>query len=390
LRLSRRVESLRPSATLEVKATADRLKERGVDVIDFGPGEPDFDTPEVVKAAGKRAIDENLSHYLPTRGLKALRTAVAESYKSRYGVDYSDSDVLVGCGAKGVLYLAAMAILSEGDEAIIPSPYWVSFPEQVRLAGADAVILPTSERTGFTPRAIAAESLITDRTRAIILCSPSNPTGGVMMQEDVDRFVELAVKHDLFLVFDETYEHYLYDGAVHATPARSGRKGREHVLLVSSASKSYAMTGWRVGYALGPSRLIAAMASLQGHDTTHTAAVAQAAAAEAIASGGGALEAMLAEYARRRLVMVEGLKSTKGISCSVPQGAFYVFPNVTGLYDRFKVKDSASVSKCLLEEAQVATVPGEAFGAPGYLRFSYALSLDRIKEGLDRIKRCVG
>ena len=361
-----------------------------MDVIDFGPGEPDFDTPENVKAAGRRAIDENLSHYLPTLGLRKLREAIAASYSARYGIDYAENEIIVGCGAKAVLYLAAMSLFSEGDEAIIPSPYWVSFPEQVRLAGGEPVILQTSEREGFTPGAMAAQSLINDRTRAVILCSPSNPTGAVMPQEEVDRFVDLAVRNDLFLIFDETYEHFLYDGAKHATPARAGRKDRGNILLVSSASKSYAMTGWRVGYALGPRPLIEAMESVQSHDATHTAAVAQAAAAEAITAGRGSVEAMVAEYARRRRVMVEGLKSTKGFTCHVPQGAFYVFPNVTGLYDRFKVKDSAGVSKCLLEEARVATVPGEAFGAPGYLRFSYALSLPRIEEGLERIKRCVG
>jgi aspartate aminotransferase len=390
VRLSSRIAALQPSATIEVRAAADRLRERGVDVIDFGPGEPDFNTPDNVKAAARRAIDENLSHYLPTLGLKALRTAVAESYRARYGSDYGPDEILVGCGAKSVLYLACMALFSEGDEVILPAPYWVSFPEQIRLAGAAPVVLDAAEEDGFVPRAARAAALATDRTRGIILCSPSNPTGGVIPQEEVDRFAALALERDLYLIFDECYEHFLYDGRRHATPARSGRSLRDRLVLVSAVSKSYAMTGWRVGYGLGPRPVVAAMAALQSHDTTHPAAVAQAAAAEAIAGPQDSVRAMLAEYAARRDVMIAGLNAVPGVACAPPAGAFYAFPRVTGLYGRLGVADAASVARILLEEARVAVVPGEAFGAPGYVRFSYALGLDRIREGLDRIRRRLG
>jgi aspartate aminotransferase len=390
VKLSKRVAALRPSATLEVKMTAERLQEEGVDIIDFGPGEPDFDTPDNIKAAAHKAIDANLSHYLPTRGLRRLRDAVALYYKTRYGREYEEKEIIVGCGAKSVLYVACMAILSEGDEMIIPSPYWVSYPEQVRLAGGTPVILETNDGDRFIPRAEAAARLVTERTRAIILCSPSNPTGAVLPQHEVDRFVDLALERDLYLIYDECYENFHYDGNGHTTPARSPRNVKDRLLLVNSVSKSFAMTGYRVGYALGPAPLVAAMAAIQGHDTTHTAAVAQAAAAEALFGPKDSVAAMLREYTDRREVIIEGLGRVKGISCSPPAGAFYVFPRVTGLYQQFGVTDSVSLCRRLLEEARVAVVPGDAFGAPGYLRFSYALSLERIREGMERIRRCAG
>jgi len=390
VKVADRLQALQPSATIAVKTEADRLREKGVDIIDFGPGEPDFDTPDNVKAAAHRAIDANLSHYQPTLGLMSLRGAIAASYRARYGSDYSESEIIVGCGAKSVLYAAMMAICSPGDEVIIPSPYWVSFPEQVRLAGGAPVFVACGEEDGFVPRAEAAEAAATGRTKAIILCSPSNPTGAVIPQEEIDRFVALTLRRDLYIVFDECYEHFLYDGRRHATPALSDARARDRLLLVSSVSKTYAMTGWRVGYALGPKALIAAMSAIQSHDTTHTAACAMAAAAEGISGPQDSVGAMLAEYARRRAVTVEGLASVKGIACRMPGGAFYAFPRVTGLYGRLGVHDDPSVARFLLSEAKVATVPGEAFGAPGYLRFSYALSLDRIREGVDRIRRSVG
>ena len=389
-KLAERIGRMTPSATIAVKVVADRLKAQGIDVIDFGPGEPDFNAPENVKAAAHSAIDENLSHYLGPRGLVDLRKAIAAGYERSTGAGYALEEIIVGCGAKSVLYLASMALLSPGEEVIIPSPYWVSFPEQVKLAEGVPVILPAGEVDGFVPLASGAEALVTPRTRAIILCSPSNPTGSVIPQEEVDRFVDLAIRRDLVLVFDETYEHFLYEGRTHATPLRSPGAPRERLVMVSSVSKTYAMTGYRVGYALGPKQLVDAMAALQSHDATHATAIAQAAAAEALRGPQASVEAMLAEYAKRRRIIVDGLRAVDGIECLDPEGAFYVFPNVTGLYAKFGVSDSEGVAKVLLEEARVATVPGEAFGAPGYLRFSYALAVDRIREGLGRIRQAAG
>ncbi|HXI03618.1 MAG TPA: pyridoxal phosphate-dependent aminotransferase [Candidatus Saccharimonadales bacterium] len=390
IKLADRLRDLRPSATLEVKQTADRLRAQGIDIIDFGPGEPDFDTPGNVKAAAHRAIDENLSHYLPVKGLPALRRAVADFYARSYGCEYTADEIITGCGAKSVLYLAAMALLSPGDEVIIHSPYWVSFPEQVRLAGGVPVILETDDREGFVPDAGRAAALAGPKTRAIILCSPGNPTGAMIPQETVDGFAALSRERNLVLIYDETYQQFLFDGARHSTPAASPADVRDRLLLVSSVSKTYAMTGWRVGYALGPRPLVDAMAKIQGHDATHTAAVAQAAAAEALSGPQDSVAEMIREYARRREVILDGLRGIDGVTCLVPQGAFYVFPNVTGTYAKLGVSDSASVAKVLLEKANVAAVPGEAFGAPGYLRLSYALAIDRIREGIERIRRALG
>src|SRR5262245_27151296 len=281
-RFSDRLDEVKPSATIAVKLEADKLREQGVDVIDFGPGEPDFDTPENVKHAAHRAIDENLSHYLPTLGLPALRRAICDDYRKRYGTDYKENEVIVSCGGKSALFNVAMALFDPGDEAIIPAPYWVSYPDQVRLAGATPIIQQTSQDDGFIPRASMTEPLLSKSTRAIILCSPSNPTGAVIPEQELSAYADLALKHDLFLIFDECYERFLYDGAVHASLARHHGRIRDRLILVSTLSKSYAMTGYRVGYAVADKRVISAVAVVQSHDTTHPTAVAQAAAVEAI------------------------------------------------------------------------------------------------------------
>jgi aspartate aminotransferase len=379
-----------PSATLAVKLEADRLREQGVDVIDFGPGEPDFNTPENVKRAAHRAIDENLSHYLATLGLPALRRAIREHYRRLYEADYGDNEVIVSCGGKGALFNAAMALFGPGDEVIIPAPYWVSFPEQVRLAGATPVFQPTRQRDGFIARARDAETLITKATRCLILCSPSNPTGAVIPQDELARFADLALRHDLYVIFDECYEKFLYDGLRHASLAREHGRLRDRLVLVASLSKSYAMTGYRVGYAVAAKSLITAMALVQSHDTTHPTAVAQAAALEAMTGPQDDLERMVEEYRRRRDLIVLGLRSIPGVECLNPPGAFYAYPDVSGLYRRLGVNDSIGVATVLLKDARVATVPGEAFGTAGYLRFSYALSAQRIREGIERVRHVAG
>jgi len=385
-RLASRLSAVKPSATLAVKQEADRLAAEGVDVIDFGPGEPDFNAPENVKAAAHRAIDANLSHYLPTQGLPALRKAIADHYRKSYGTDYTDKEVIVGCGGKSVLFAAVMAICGEGDEVIVPAPYWVSYPEQVRLAGGTPIIMPTGEEDRFIPRARDAARMVTRATKGIILCSPSNPTGVVIPADELKEFADLAQERDLYIVFDECYEKFLYDGLRHASLASEVARIRDRLILVSTFSKSYAMTGYRVGYAAAARPIIQAMATIQGHDLTHTTAIAQAAALEALVGPQDDLAAMVEEYRRRRDLIVSGLTAMPGVSCVVPAGAFYAFPGVTGLYERLGVRDSVGVASRLLTSAKIATVPGEAFGAPGYLRFSYALSSERIREGLHRMK----
>ncbi|HEY3174947.1 MAG TPA: pyridoxal phosphate-dependent aminotransferase [Candidatus Polarisedimenticolia bacterium] len=389
LKISERLSSVNPSATLAVKLEADRLRGQGVDIIDFGPGEPDFNTPENIKRAAHRAIDENLSHYLATQGLPALRGAIRDHYRGLYGAEYGDNEVIVSCGGKGALFNAAMALFGPGDEVIIPAPYWVSFPEQVRLAGATPVIQSTRESDGFIARARDAEALVTKATRCIILCSPSNPTGAVIPQDELGRFAELALRRDLYLIFDECYEKFLYDGLTHASLASEHGRVRDRLILVGTFSKSYAMTGYRVGYAVAAGPLISAMSVVQSHDTTHPTGVAQAAALEAMTGPQHEMERMIEEYCRRRDLIVPGLRSIPGVECLNPPGAFYAYPGVSGLYRRLGVNDSIGVATVLLKDARIATVPGEAFGTPGYLRFSYALSAERISEGIARFRRVV-
>jgi len=383
---ARRIGAVKPSATIAVMQEADRLRREGIDVIDFGPGEPDFDAPECVKRAAHEAIDRNLSHYLPTRGLPELRAALAESYKSRYGTDYTPDEVMISCGGKNALFAAALALFGPGDQVIVPSPYWVSFPEQIRLAGAEPVIQPTRDE-GFVARASSAAALISPATKGIILCSPSNPTGVVIPQEELSSYADLAVEHDLFLIFDESYEKFLYDGGAHWSLASEFARVRDRLVLVSTFSKSYAMTGYRVGYAIADQGILSAMATVQGHDATHATSIAQAAAVAALRGPQDDLRRMIAEYGRRREIMVEGLRSIPGIACTRPDGAFYAFPSVEGLYRRLGVDDSVGVAARLLRDARIAVVPGEAFGCPGYVRFSYALAADRIREGIDRLRR---
>ncbi len=385
MKLSSRLGGVSPSATIAVKQEADRLRAEGIDIIDFGPGEPDFNTPENVKRAAHRAIDENLSHYLPTLGLPALRGAIARHYRSLHGTDYAENEVIVSCGGKSSLFAATMALFGAGDEVIVPSPYWVSFPEQIRIAGATPVILPTTEAESFVPTARKAAAVLTGATRGIILCSPSNPTGAVIPEEELARFADLALEKDLYLVFDECYEKFLYDGRRHASLASQHRRIRDRLVLVGTMSKSYAMTGYRVGYAVADRPLIAGMAVIQSHDCTHATAVAQAASVEALLGPQDEMERMVAEYTRRRELIVSALSSMPGVTCPRPAGAFYVFPGVTGLCETLGLSGSIDLAKHLLTEARIATVPGEAFGAPGHLRLSYAVSEGLIRQGMDRM-----
>jgi len=387
---ARRLDNVLPSATIAVKEEADRLKREGVDVIDFGPGEPDFNTPENIKEAARAAVARNLSHYLPTLGLPELREAIAADYRRKHGTDYAPSEVLVSCGGKNALFAAAMALFDHGDEVIIPAPFWVSFPEQVRLAGGVPVILETTEEAGFIPRAKDAEKLITPATRGIILCSPSNPTGAVIPDDELSRWADLALERDLYVIFDECYERFLYDGRSHASMARHAARLRDRLVLASTFSKSYAMTGYRIGFALADRRVVSAMATVQSHDATHASSIVQAAALEAVKGPQDDLTRMVSEYARRRAIMVNGLRSIPGITCLMPGGAFYAFPGVAGLYERLGVSDSFGVAKALLEKARIAVVPGEAFGINGYVRFSYALATERIETGIARLREALG
>jgi len=389
MRLTRRVSELTPSATLQAKADAERVRREGIDVIDFGPGEPDFHTPEMIKDAAKRALDENFTHYTETAGIFDLRAGVAARYRTDHGTDYTPEEVFIGCGAKNVLYLLTQAAFEPGDRVAIYAPYWVSFPDQVRLAGAEPVILPTREEDGFTPRAEALEGALRNGpVRGLILNSPCNPSGAAVPEEELGRFAELSRRHDFLLIADETYEFFYYGNGSFASVAGLCREIRDRLVLVSSFSKSYAMTGWRVGYALGPKPLISAVAKIQSHDASHTASFSMRGAVAALQSPRSVLDSMTKEYRRRRDLMVEGLAKVEGMRCQVPMGAFYVFPNVRGLMERFGCSSSDQLARGLLLGPGIATVAGSAFGTDGYLRFSYATSAERIREGIRRLQEC--
>ncbi len=387
--LARRLQAISVSPTLQVMMEAKALRAKGVDVIDFGPGEPDFDTPENVKRAGAAAIEKNLTHYTDTGGMVELRRAIAARYRERHGADWTEQDVFTGCGGKNVLFLLAMALFEAGDPVAVFAPYWVSFPEQIRLCGAEPVILHARETDGFVCRARELEARA-GAVKAVILNSPCNPSGAVIPPDEVERLAAFAERTGAFLISDETYDAFHYGPGRFASFAEHAARLRDRLVLVNSLSKTYAMTGWRVGYALGPKPIIEALRKIQSHDATHTASIAQAAALEAIAGPQDSVAAMREEYRRRRDEFVASLNRVRGISCSLPPGAFYVFPNVTGAMQQLGCSSSVELARRLMTEAGVATVPGEAFGAPGYLRLSYALSLDRIRAGSERLRNLLG
>jgi aspartate aminotransferase len=388
-RLAQRLQAVGPSPTLAVMMEAKALRERGVDVIDFGPGEPDFDTPENVKRAGARAIADNLTHYTDTSGLLDLRKAISARYRERYGADWEPGEVITGCGGKNVLFLLSLALVEPADRVAIVAPDWVSFPEQVRLCGATPVLLQAREEDGFVPRARDLEPHA-GSLRAVILNTPCNPSGAVIPPEEVERFVAFSERTGAILISDETYEAFHYGPGEFSSFASLASRVRDRLVLVNSLSKTYAMTGWRVGYALGPRPIIEAMRTIQSHDATHTASISQAAAVEAIRGPQDSVLAMRAEYRRRRDEILGALSRIRGIACATPPGSFYVFPNVAGAERRLGCPSSADLARRLMTEIAVATVPGEAFGAPGFLRLSYALGIDRIREGMERLHRLLG
>lgn len=390
MKLAKRVEQLEMSPTVAVSQEAQRLRAEGREVIDFGAGEPDFDTPRAAQEAAVQAIRDNLSHYTATAGLAALREAVAERYRRRYGVEVRPEEVFISAGGKMVLYTLMQALAEPLDRVLVASPYWVSFPEQVRLAGGEPVFVPTREEDDFVPRAEEFERHLDARSRIVLLNSPGNPTGTVIPEKEIERFVELCRSRDLTLLFDECYEEFVYAPHRHETPVRLRERLGERLVLAGSCSKTFAMTGWRVGYGIAAPALVRALTNLQSHTITHASNVAQAAAIAAMSTEEESVPAMLREYEKRRALMMEGLRRLPGVACREPHGAFYVFPNVRPLYRRLGVEDSLGVARQLLERAEVATVPGEAFGAPGYLRLSYALAEEDLARGLERLQKLLG
>jgi aspartate aminotransferase len=388
LRLARRLEAVSVSPTLAVMMEARALRERGVDVIDFGPGEPDFDTPENIKRAAVAALQSNQTHYTDTGGILDLRRAIASRYRDGAGAAWGPDEVITGCGGKNVLFLISMALFEPGDEVAIFAPYWVSFPEQVKLCGAVPVVVSTREDDGFVPRARDLEAY--RGLKAIIVNSPCNPSGAVIPPEEVERLAAFAAKTGCWLISDETYDTFHYGPGTFASFASQHARLRDRLVLVNSLSKAYAMTGWRVGYALGPRPLIEALRKIQSHDATHTSSISQAAAVEALRGPQDSVAAMREEYRRRRDELVRSLNRIRGITCMMPPGSFYVFPNVTGAMAALGCAGSIEFARRLMTEIGVATVPGEAFGMPGFVRLSYALGIDRIRAGAERLRTLLG
>jgi aspartate aminotransferase len=396
--LADRLKTLAPSSTLAVQAKARELRRRGVDVISFGAGEPDFDTPERIKQAAIQAMRRGQTKYTEVGGVPELRAAVCAKFKRDNGLAYEPADVLVSCGAKHTLFNLAVAMLNPGDEVLVPSPFWVSYPEQARLVGAVPVAVPTSETTGFDLDPERLRAAVTPRTKVIVLNSPNNPTGAVFSPASLAAVAKLALERDLFVVSDECYEALTFEGR-HASIAALGPEIKARTLVVNTCSKAYAMTGWRIGFAGGPRELIAAMTDIQSQVTSNPSSIAQWAAVEALIGPQDEVAKMAGEFDRRRRLIVRGLNALPGVSCVMPRGAFYVFANVSRLFGRTwktaggtttTLKSSLDVTAFLLEEARVAVVPGLDFGSDDHVRLSYATSDALITDGLARMATALG
>jgi aspartate aminotransferase len=391
--IAKRAQSIKPSPTLATAAKAKAMKAQGIDVVDFGVGEPDFDTPENVKQAGIKAIQSGFTKYTPAGGTDELKEAVIEKFKRDNNLTYEKSQILISCGAKHSLYNIAEALFDPGDEVIIPSPYWVSYPDQVLLNDAIPVIVETTEAEGFKLSAQKLEKAITKKTKALVLNSPSNPTGLAYDRKTLEEIAAIVVKHGIYVISDEIYEKLLYDGFTHFSIASLNPEIKGLTIVVNGVSKSHSMTGWRIGYAAGPKEVTTAMANIQSQSTSNPCSISQKAALEALRGPQDFIKTMNVEFDKRRKYMVERLNKIPGISCLMPVGAFYAFPNVAGLYGKSiqgkTMKNSSDFAAYLLEEAKVALVSGDAFGADQYIRLSYATSMENIQKGLDRIEKAV-
>ncbi|HEY3198585.1 MAG TPA: pyridoxal phosphate-dependent aminotransferase [Nitrospirales bacterium] len=393
MKLAKRVSQISPSPTLSITAEAKAMAARGIDVIDFASGEPDFDTPVPIKEAAITAIRNGFTKYTATGGIDELKQAVIDKLRRDQGLSYEKSQVLISCGAKHSLYNLAQALFEAGDEVIIPAPYWVSYPDQVVLNDATPILVPTSQENGFQLTGELFEKHLTSRTKAVVVNSPGNPTGSVYERRTLEAIAKIALRHNIVIISDEIYEKIIYDGVTHVSIASLGADVQAQTVVVNGVSKAYAMTGWRIGYAAGPKSLIEAMGTVQSQSTSNPNSIAQKAAVAALKGGDGSTTAMVSEFDKRRRFIVERLNKIPGIACSMPSGAFYAFPSVSRLIGRSSpsgpISSASHFASYLLKEARVATVPGEAFGAPGHLRFSYATGLKQIAEGLERIESAV-
>ncbi|MBP6940438.1 MAG: pyridoxal phosphate-dependent aminotransferase [Syntrophorhabdaceae bacterium] len=389
--LSKRASSLKPSPTLAISAKEKALKAQGIDIAGFGAGEPDFDTPEHIKKAAIDAINGGFTKYTPAAGMEQLKDAVIEKFKRDNGLEYKRDEIIISCGGKHSLFNLFQSLFGEGDEVLIPAPYWVSYPPMVELAGATPVIMDTSEKEDYQITEAMLRKHITIRTKAIVLNYPSNPVGSVYYRENLELIGKYAAEHNFFIVSDEIYEKLVYDDYKHVSIASMDKAFRDRTIVCHGVSKTYAMTGWRIGFAAGPKDIIQAMSNIQSQSTSNPTSISQMASIAALNGPQDCIASMVSEFKKRKDFLVEGFRGIDGVTCYDPRGAFYVFPNFSAyMKKRYKgrpVKTSAGLTEILLEEFHTAVVPGIEFGKEGYLRLSFATSMEIIQKGLDRIKK---
>lgn len=393
MHISKRVSLISSSPTLTITAKAKQLQSQGINVVSFGAGEPDFDTPVHIKDAAKKALDKGFTKYTPTSGIKELKDAIVKKFKTDNNLTYSPDEVLVSCGAKHSLYNAILTVCDDGDEVIVPSPYWVSYVEMIKAAGGKPVIVKTTQENNFKITPQQLKESITSKTKLLILNSPSNPTGMVYAKEELSAIADIVVEKKIFCISDEIYEKLIYDKTKHVSIASFGEEIKKLTIVVNGVSKAYAMTGWRIGYAAGIKEVIQAMSNLQDHSTSNPTSIAQSATVEALLGNQEDLKMMVKEFNKRLDTMVEKVNKIPGLKTQRPQGAFYCFVNVKELLNKSfngkPIKDSFSLTELLLTEARVAVVPGFVFGDDNYIRLSYATSMENIVEGLNRIESFV-
>ena len=390
LKISKKASAISPSPTLAIDSKFKEMKKEGIPVVGFGAGEPDFNTPENIKNAGIEAIKNNITKYTPASGTLELKAAVCQKLKRDTGLEYSTSNIVISNGGKHSLTNTFTCICDPGDEVILPAPYWVSYPEMIKLADAVPVIIEGAEENNFKFTAEQLESAITPKTRALVLNTPSNPTGMVYTKDELEKIAEIAVKNSIYIIFDEIYEKLVYEGE-HTNIATLGDEIRDLTIIVNGLAKTYAMTGWRIGYVAANKKLAKAMGNIQSHATSNPNSIAQAAAVEALNGDQSIIETMKKTYIERRDYMVDKINRIDGLSCKTPHGAFYVFMNVKDVLNKEHygkmINTANELCQDILDRALVALVPSEGFGVDGYVRLSYATSMDTIKTGLDRIEK---
>jgi aspartate aminotransferase len=393
MKLAERVSRIQPSPTLAITAKANALRAAGRDIIGFGAGEPDFDTPDNIKNAAIRAIEEGFTRYTPVGGIDELKDAIIDKLKNDNNLSYNRSQIAVSCGAKHTLSNLAQVLFEACDEVIIPAPYWVSYPDIVLLADGTPVILETREKDGFKVQPEDLRKAITGRTKALIINSPSNPTGAAYTLAELEALADVIAETDILVISDDIYESIRYDGLPFYNICNAGEALHDRVIVVNGVSKTYAMTGWRIGYAAGPEPIISAVSKIQSQNTSNPTSISQKASVEALRGNQDSVKRMVKEYWKRRDYIVAGINEINGVSCLTPQGAFYVFPNVSGLfgsvYNGKSIMSSLDLAAYLLDEANVAVIPGAAFGSDEHVRLSYATSMEQIRKGVERIRKAV-